>query len=35
MPPQAFNMHSHIVAIKTTGNVYSYEAIKELNLKVP
>jgi len=28
-----FNQHSHIVAIKTTGNVYSYEAVKELNLK--
>lgn len=30
---KTFNQHSHIVAIKTTGNVYSYEAVKELNLK--
>merc|ERR1712196_367414 len=25
--------HSHIVAIKTTGNVFSYQAIKKLNFK--
>ena len=30
---KTFNQHTHIVAIKTTGNVYSYEAVKELNLK--
>eukprot|EP01083_Nonionella_stella_P105007 301673_1 len=28
-----FTAHSHIVAIKTSGNVYSYEAIDKLNLK--
>ena len=28
-----FNNVSHVVAIKTTGNVYSYDAINELNLK--
>lgn len=28
-----FTEHSHIVAIRPTGNVYSYDAIKELNLK--
>lgn len=28
-----FNKHSHVVAIRTTGNVYSYDAVKELNLK--
>jgi len=28
-----FNKNSHIVAIKTTGNVYSKEAIDELNIK--
>lgn len=26
-----FSEHSHIVAIKETGNVYSHEAYKELN----
>lgn len=30
---KVFNDHSHIVAIKTTGNVYSYDAIEELNFK--
>ena len=30
---KTFNQHSHIVAIKATGNVYSHEAVKELNLK--
>ena len=28
-----FNENSHIVAIKTTGNVFSYEAVDELNFK--
>ena len=31
---KVFNSHTHIVAIKPTGNVYSYEAIEQLNLKV-
>ncbi|XP_015908647.1 RING-type E3 ubiquitin-protein ligase PPIL2 [Parasteatoda tepidariorum] len=30
---KVFNENSHIVAIKTTGNVFSYEAIDQLNLK--
>ncbi|CAH1766449.1 3752_t:CDS:2 [Entrophospora sp. SA101] len=30
---KVFNDHAHIVAIKTTGNVYSYEAIERLNIK--
>ncbi|RHZ79257.1 hypothetical protein Glove_150g39 [Diversispora epigaea] len=30
---RVFNDHTHIVAIKTTGNVYSYEAIDRLNIK--
>jgi len=30
---KVFNNHTHIVAIKTTGNVFSYEAVDELNLK--
>ncbi|CAH1443730.1 unnamed protein product [Lactuca virosa] len=30
---KVFTEFTHIVAIKTTENVYSYEAIKELNLK--
>ncbi|EFJ34420.1 ubiquitin-protein ligase, PUB49 [Selaginella moellendorffii] len=30
---KVFTEFTHIVAIKTTGNVFSYEAIKELNLK--
>ena len=30
---KVFNSHTHIVAIKTTGNVYSYEAVKELNVR--
>ena len=30
---KVFNEHTHIVAIATTGNVYSYEAVSELNLK--
>lgn len=28
-----FNENSHIIAIKTTGNVYSFEAVDELNFK--
>lgn len=28
-----FNDFSHIVAVKTSGHVYSYEAIQELNIK--
>lgn len=28
-----FSKNSHIVAIRTTGNVYSYEAIEQLNIK--
>ncbi|CAG8452438.1 8532_t:CDS:10 [Dentiscutata erythropus] len=31
---KVFNDHTHIVAIKTTGNVYAYEAIERLNIKV-
>jgi peptidyl-prolyl cis-trans isomerase-like 2 len=30
---QVFNDHSRIWAIKTTGNVYSADAIEELNIK--
>lgn len=30
---KVFTEFTHIVAVKTTGNVFSYEAIKELNLK--
>lgn len=30
---KVFNENSHIVAIKTTGNVFSYEAVEQLNLK--
>ena len=29
-----FNKNSHIVAVKKTGNVYSKEAVDELNIKV-
>lgn len=29
-----FSNHTHFVAIKTTGNVFSYEAIDQLNIKV-
>ncbi|SCV70221.1 BQ2448_1615 [Microbotryum intermedium] len=28
-----FNEHTHIVAIKTSGNVYAYETVQTLNLK--
>jgi len=30
---KVFNENSHIVAIKTTGNVFSYDAVEELNIK--
>ncbi|KAI8749034.1 RING-type E3 ubiquitin-protein ligase ppil2 [Biomphalaria glabrata] len=30
---KVFNENAHIVAIKTTGNVYSYEAVERLNIK--
>ncbi|XP_022666949.1 peptidyl-prolyl cis-trans isomerase-like 2 isoform X3 [Varroa destructor] len=30
---KVFNENSHIVALKTTGNVYSYEAVEQLNFK--
>ncbi|MCO5612751.1 hypothetical protein L7F22_067021 [Adiantum nelumboides] len=30
---KVFTEYTHIVALKTTGNVFSYEAVKELNLK--
>ncbi|KAL8168337.1 hypothetical protein V2J09_009836 [Rumex salicifolius] len=30
---KVFTEFTHIVAVKTTGNVYCYEAIKELNIK--
>lgn len=30
---KALTNFSHVVAIKTTGNVYSYEAVYELNIK--
>ncbi len=30
---KVFTQNSHIIAIKTTGNVFSYEAIEQLNIK--
>lgn len=30
---KVFNENSHIVAIRTTGNVFSYEAVEQLNIK--
>lgn len=30
---KVFTEFTHIVAVKTTGNVFCYEAIKELNIK--
>ncbi|KAG6666064.1 peptidyl-prolyl cis-trans isomerase CYP65 [Carya illinoinensis] len=30
---KVFTEFTHIIAVKTTGNVFSYEAIKELNIK--
>ena len=30
---KVFTEFTHIVAIKKTGNVFSYEAIRELNIK--
>lgn len=29
---KVFNKHTHIVAVATSGNVYSYDTVKELNL---
>eukprot|EP00731_Ephydatia_muelleri_P023544 Em0015g1127a len=33
LPFKIFNENSHIVAIRTTGNVYSHEAVERLNVK--
>ncbi|KAF9574519.1 Peptidyl-prolyl cis-trans isomerase cyp8 [Mortierella alpina] len=30
---RVFNEHTHIVAIKTSGNVYAFEAVERLNIK--
>eukprot|EP00192_Tetraselmis_astigmatica_P009027 CAMPEP_0117695242 /NCGR_PEP_ID=MMETSP0804-20121206/28028_1 /TAXON_ID=1074897 /ORGANISM="Tetraselmis astigmatica, Strain CCMP880" /LENGTH=613 /DNA_ID=CAMNT_0005509287 /DNA_START=160 /DNA_END=2001 /DNA_ORIENTATION=- len=30
---KVFTQHTHIVAVKTTGNVYCHEAVEELNIK--
>ncbi|KAH6566060.1 hypothetical protein BASA82_000368 [Batrachochytrium salamandrivorans] len=30
---KTFNNHTHIVAIKVTGNVYAYDAVDQLNIK--
>lgn len=30
---QVFTESTHIVAIRTSGNVYAYEAVQELNIK--
>jgi peptidyl-prolyl cis-trans isomerase-like protein 2 len=30
---KVFTEHTHIVAIKTTGNVFCWEAVEELNVK--
>lgn len=30
---KVFNDHTHIVAIKTTGNVFAYDAVEELNIR--
>lgn len=30
---KVFNNNTHIVAVRTTGNVYEYEAVQELNIK--
>ncbi|KDN37460.1 hypothetical protein K437DRAFT_240666 [Tilletiaria anomala UBC 951] len=30
---KGFNEHTHIVAIATTGNVYAYETVQQLNIK--
>jgi hypothetical protein len=30
---KVFTEHTHIVAVKATGNVYSWEAVEELNIK--
>ncbi|KAL0488987.1 peptidyl-prolyl cis-trans isomerase-like [Acrasis kona] len=34
MTYKVFNDHTHIVAIKTTGNVYSHDAVQNLNIKI-
>lgn len=33
MTGKVFTDHTHIVAVKTTGNVYAWEAVEELNVK--
>lgn len=33
MLKKVFTEYTHIVAVKTTGNVFCHEAIKELNIK--
>ena len=30
---KVFNQHTHIVAVRQTGNVYAYDAVRELNIK--
>ncbi|KAK0085615.1 hypothetical protein PV326_005842 [Microctonus aethiopoides] len=30
---KVFSKHSHIVAVKTTGNVFSFDAVEQLNIK--
>lgn len=30
---KVFTEHTHIVAVKTTGNVYCWEAVEELNVR--
>ena len=30
---QVFNNNTHVVGVKTSGNVYAYDAIDELNIK--
>lgn len=32
-PRQVFTESTHIVAVKTSGNVYCYQALEELNFK--
>ena len=33
MTCKVFTDNSHVVAVKTTGNVFAYEAVQELNIK--
>ncbi len=33
MTGKVFSEHTHIVAVKPTGNVYSWDAVNELNIK--